>query len=146
MLFLLYLLVLSTLALLRAHPLFEQGSSPPKYDFLSVAPSAEGNGLSGDRTPQERPNVFASANTEYLNENAPSGADAPNNLISFYGSDSDSTAPSKPAQIHDGYCRNSLPNKLCCADGVGTSQNQEELRANCEICMPPPTFYVVRHH
>lgn len=146
MLFILYLLVLSPLVLLRAYPLSELGSSTRNYSILPVAPLTEGNGRGGDRTPQEYPNVVASGNMGYLNENAPGGADAPNSMISFYGADSSSIAPSKPAQRHDGYCRDSLPNKLCCDDGLGTGQYQEESRANCEICMLPPTFYVVRHH
>lgn len=87
--------------------------------------------------PQEYPNVVRSANTGYPKENIPSGADAPKNLIAFYGADSSSNAPSEPAQSHDGYCGNSLSNKLCCDDGVGTGQHQEELRANCQICMLP---------
>ena len=140
MLFLFCLFALSLLALLRAYPLSEQDPSTPNYSFFPVAPLTEGNGLGGDRTPQEYPNVVASANMGYLNENTPSGADAPYNSISFYGADSDSIAPSKPAQNHDGYCPNSLPNKLCCDDDVGTGQDQEDLRANCEICMPPPAF------
>lgn len=140
MFFLLYLLVLSPIALLRAYPIFEQVSSTPNYSFLPVAPLIEGNGLGGDRKPQEYPNVVASAN-----EHMPSGADAPNNLISFYGADSDLITPSEPAQSH-GECSDSWPNKLCCDDGVGTGQHQEELRTNCEICMLPPAFYVVRHH
>lgn len=146
MLFILYLLVLSPLALLRGYPLSELGSSTPDSSFLPIAPLTEGNGLGGDGTPQEYQNVVAFANVGYLNENTPSGADAPNNLISFYGADSGSIAPSKPAQSHDGYCRDSLPNKLCCDDDVGTGQQQQDLRANCEICMLPPAFYVVRHH
>lgn len=90
--------------------------------------------------PQEYSNIVASANMGYSNKNAPNSADAPNGLISFYGSDGDSTAPSRPAKSHDGYCRDSLSNKLCCDDGVGTVQNQEELRTNCQICMLPPNL------
>lgn len=141
MLFFLYLLVLSPLALLRAYPLSEQSPSTTNYSFLPKAPLTEGNSLGGDHTPQENPNVVTSANMEYLNKNTASGANAPNNLISLYGADSDSIAPLKPAQNPDGYCRDSLPNKLCCDDDVGTGQHQEELRANCEICMLPPFFY-----
>lgn len=146
MLFILYLLVLFPLVLLRAYPLSELGSSTPNNSFLPLALLTEGNGRGGDLAPQEYPNVIASANMGYLNENTPSGADAPDNLISFYGADSSSSAPSKPAHSHDGYCRHSLPNKLCCDDDVGTGQGQEDLRANCEICMLPPTFHVVWHH
>lgn len=140
MLFILHLLVLSPLALLRAYPLSERGLSIINYSSLQVASPTEGNGLGGDRTPQGYPNVVAPANMGYLNENTPSGADVPNYLISFYGADSNSIAPSKPAQSHDGYCRDSLPNKLCCDDDVGTRQNQEDLRANCEICKLTPPF------
>ena len=145
MLFLFHLFVLSPFALLRAYPLSEQDPSTPNYSFFPVAPLTEGNGVGGDRTPQKYPNFVASANMGYLNENTPSGADAPYNAISFYGADNDSIAPSKPAQSHDGYCPNSLPNKLCCDDDVGTGQHQQDLRANCEICMPPPAFYAFRH-
>lgn len=88
MLFPLYLLVLSPLALMGAYPLFEQGSSTPSYGFLPIAPFTEGNGLSGDRIPQKHPKVAASANMGYSNENAPSDTDAPSNLISFYLADS----------------------------------------------------------
>lgn len=138
MLFILYFLVLLPLALLRAYPLSELGSSTPNDSFLPLAPLTDG----GDSTPQEYPNFVASANMGYLNENIPNGADAPDNLISLYGPDSSSLAPSKPAHRHDGYCRDSLPNKLCCDDNLGTRQNLEDLRANCETCMLPPTFYV----
>lgn len=146
MLFILYLLVLLPLALLRAYPLSELGSSTPNNSFLPLAPLTEWNGRGGDRTPQEYPNFVASANIGYLNDNTPSGADALDNLISLYGADSSSIAPSQPAHRHDGYCRDSLPNKLCCDDNVGTRQDQEDLRANCEICMLPPTFHVGWNH
>lgn len=140
MLFPLYLLALSPLALLRAYPLFEQSSFTPINGFLPVAPFTVGNSLSEHRTPQEYPSVVASSNTGYSNENAPSSADAPNNLISFYGADSDSNASSGPAKSHDGYCRDSLPNKLCCDDGVRKSQSQDDLKVNCQICMLPRSF------
>lgn len=146
MLFILYLLILSLPALLRAYPFSELGSSTPNYSILPIVPLTEGIGRGGDRTPQEYSNVVASANMGYLNENTPSGADGPNSMISFYGADSGSITPSKPAQRHDGYCGDSLPIKLCCDDGFGTGQDQEDLRANCEICMLPPNFYLVRHH
>lgn len=55
-------------------------------------------------------------------------------------------ASSRLAKSHNRYCRDNLPNKLCCYDGVGTGQNQEDLRANCQICMLPPTFHVVWHY